>query len=337
MATLGGDNLNLMDVARRLDPDGQVPAIVELLMQTNEILQDISWMECNNGTNHSTTVRTGLPSNTWRKLYQGVDQSKSSTKQVSDTTGMLESLAVTDSRIYQNSSDPGGLRLSEEAPFLESLGQDVVETLFFGDVLANPERFTGLHERYIYVQDPAIVDDTLASYNVFDGGGTGTDNTSIWLVTWGPMTCHGLFPEGSTAGISVKDFGEELTADANGKLFPAFRTHYKFDTGISVRDWRAVGRIANVDISALESETAAADLIRLMIRVSERVHTTMGRPIWYMHERVKTFLRIQALNHSNTNFTFDTVEGHPRMQFDGTPVHLCDQLFPTETQLAVQP
>src|SRR3954465_11175007 len=89
MATLASSALTLGEWATRLDPGGQPAAIIELLGQTNEMLTDMLWMECNDGTGHKTTVRTGLPSVTWRKLYGGIPASKSTTTQVRDTTGML--------------------------------------------------------------------------------------------------------------------------------------------------------------------------------------------------------------------------------------------------------
>ncbi len=46
------------------------------------------------------------------------------------------------------------------------------------------------------------------SFNVIHGGGSGDDNTSIWLVVWGYSTVHGIYPKGSKAGLSQKDLGE---------------------------------------------------------------------------------------------------------------------------------
>jgi hypothetical protein len=57
MATIGANALTLADWAKRLDPQGKVPSIVELLAQSNEILQDMLWVEGNLPTGHRTTVR----------------------------------------------------------------------------------------------------------------------------------------------------------------------------------------------------------------------------------------------------------------------------------------
>jgi len=60
MATLSSNALTLIDFAKRIDPDGKTPKIVELLAQTNEILDDMKFMEGNLPTGHRITVRTGL-------------------------------------------------------------------------------------------------------------------------------------------------------------------------------------------------------------------------------------------------------------------------------------
>ena len=72
MAVLSAANPTLLDLAKRLDPDMKIAPVVELLNETNEILTDMTWLEGNLITGHRTTVRTGIPEPTWRKLYGGV-------------------------------------------------------------------------------------------------------------------------------------------------------------------------------------------------------------------------------------------------------------------------
>jgi hypothetical protein len=96
MATIGFSALTLTDWAKRRDPDDRVASIIELLNQSNEVLQDMLWVEGNLPTGHRTTVRTGLPAVAWRKLNYGVPQSKSTTVQVDDACGMLEAFGQVD-------------------------------------------------------------------------------------------------------------------------------------------------------------------------------------------------------------------------------------------------
>ena len=329
MATVGTRNLTLADVARRLDPNGKVDKIVELLNETNEIVEDMVVKECNDGTTNKSTTRTGIPGGTWRKLYGGIQSTKSSTQQVVDTCGMLEALPKIDCDVIDKSGDPQGALLSENLPHLEGLMQDIATALWYGDTTLNPEQFHGLHQRYNVLS----TDSALSGYNVFDGGGTGSDNCSIWLLNWGDTTIHGLYPKGSVAGLKQENLGKKLTAadDSSGDYL-AYVTHYKWDIGLCVRDWRSVGRICNIDISNLESESSAANLIKLMIRCSERVKGS-GRRAWYMPERVRTMLRIQMLGTSNVNLTFETVEGKKVMMFDGIPIRVSDKLLLSEARI----
>lgn len=54
------------------------------------------FVEGNLPTGHKTTIRSGLPSATWRLLNYGVQPSKSTTVQVTDSVGMLETYAEVD-------------------------------------------------------------------------------------------------------------------------------------------------------------------------------------------------------------------------------------------------
>ena len=72
MATVGSLALTYADWAKRLDPDGKTATVVELLSQTNEILEDAVFMEGNLPTGHRVSIRTGLPDVYWRSINQGV-------------------------------------------------------------------------------------------------------------------------------------------------------------------------------------------------------------------------------------------------------------------------
>ena len=194
MATLASNVLTLADFAKRVDPDGKVPSIVELLSQSNEILQDTLWMEGNLPTGHRTTVRTGLPTVAWRLLNQGVQPPKSTTAQVDEQCGMLEAWSEVDKDLAMLNGNTAAFRLSEAQAFIEAMNQEMASTLFYGNAGLGPEEFTGLAIRY---SDVAATN----GQNILDAGGSGSDNASIWLVAWGAQTVHGIFPKGSKAGL----------------------------------------------------------------------------------------------------------------------------------------
>lgn len=96
MATLGANAATLQDWAKVQDPDGKIAAIVEILSETNEILEDMMWMEGNLPTGHRSTIRSGLPAVAWRLLNYGVQPSKARSVQVTDACGMLEAYSKVD-------------------------------------------------------------------------------------------------------------------------------------------------------------------------------------------------------------------------------------------------
>src|SRR5690554_3800154 len=185
MAVLSTQNPTLLDLAKRTDPNGQIATIVEILNETNEVLQDMTWVEGNLPTGNRTTIRSGIPDPTWRKLYGGVQPTKSTTVQVTDNTGMLEAYAEVDKALADLNGNTAAFRLSESRPHMEGMNQEIARTLFYGNETDLPESFTGLTPRF---------NDLSAENgeNIIDAGGQSTTNRSIWLVVWGPNTVHGI-------------------------------------------------------------------------------------------------------------------------------------------------
>ena len=272
-----------------------------------------------------------MPSATWRMLYKGIQPSKSTTTQVSDSSGMLEAFAVVDVDLVDKAPDPKGFRLSEERPFFEAMNQDIAETLFYGNTAVNPERFTGLTPRYSALS----TDTTKIGYNVLDAGGT--DNlASIWLVTWGPSTTHMFYPRGSQAGLKSEDLGVDTVYDGDGNPFRAYQSHYKWDTGLSVRDWRANVRIANIDITKISDPEGAEfiDLNALLIQAMHRVKgRNLGRAAFYANTEVITALDLATWRKANLHLTYKDVQGETVLTFRGIPIRECDALLNTEEQV----
>jgi hypothetical protein len=325
MASLSTNALTLADWAKRLDPDGKVPRIVELLEQTNEILLDMQWREGNLPTGHRTTVRTGLPAVTWRLLNSGVAPSKSTTAQIDEQCGMLEAWSEVDIDLASLNGNVGGFRLSEAKAFLEAMNQEMAQTLFYGSNTA-PEEFVGLSARYA-ASTGAIAD------NVIKAGGAGADNTSIWLVSWSEETLCGIFPKGSKAGLMHNDYGEttvEVTNGVAGNRMRAYQERWQWKAGIAVKDWRHAVRICNIDVSDLAA--GATELIDFMEQAEETIPNEIGRRVFYMNRRVRRALRRKYRDdvQSGGGLTYENVAGKRVLMFGQTPVRIVDALLTTE-------
>tara|TARA_R110000796_G_scaffold35622_1_gene91388 strand:- start:2745 stop:3749 length:1005 start_codon:yes stop_codon:yes gene_type:complete len=333
MAVLSVNNPTLSDLAKVTDPDGTIADVVEILNETNEMLLDMTWLEGNLTTGHRTSIRSGLPTPTWRKLYGGVQPTKSRAVQVTDTTGNLEDYAEVDKDLVDMAGDSAAFRLQEDRPHIEGMNQEMADTLFYGDETTAPEEFTGFAPRF---SDLSAENGD----NIIDAGGTGADNGSVWLICWSPNTCHGIVPKGSTAGLQTHDLGQATLEDAsngaNTGRMQIYRTHYKWQAGLTVRDWRYVVRIANVDRSLLTNDiSTGADLNDLMHKaISEIPNASMGRCVWYMDKSILAFLRRQTSNAvANSTLTTDMVGGTMQTSWGGYPIRRCDALAGNEARV----
>lgn len=332
MATIG-NKLNLMDVARRTDRDGNITKIVEVMAQTNDIIDDIPWIECNDGSAHETTQRNGLPDVYWRKYNQFIPDSKSTTAQITDTTGMLEAYSKVDAKLLKKNGNSAAWLLSEETPFIESLTQTTCETMFYGDVSVSPEKFMGLAPRYSVLDAPNGV-------NIIDMKGT-KNLTSIWLVVWGENSVCGLYPKGTKAGIDSTDKGVSTVYDGNGKMMEAHVTHFTQDSGLCVRDWRQVVRIANIDCTALltagDSSDISANIEKALIMARSLIQNeNAGRLVCYSNKLVRAMLEVKLYQKGNIKYEYEEIiKGYPRRQptFLGMPIKRVDRLGTNETQV----
>lgn len=333
MAQLNANALTLVDWAKRLDPDGKTATIVEMLSQTNEILNDVIFKEGNLPTGHRTSVRTGLPSVFWRLLNAGVQPSKSTTAQVDEGLGMLESYSEVDKDLAELNGNISSFRLSEASAFLEAMSQEVAQTIFYGNSSVSPEEFNGLAIRYSSLS-------AANAQNIVVGGGSGSDNSSIYLVVWGNETVHGIFPKGSKAGIMHEDLGlttVETTAGIAGNRMRAYLDHWQWKIGIALKDWRYVVRIPNIDISNLVAKSSAADLIELMIKATHRIpQMGMGKAAFYMNRTVFQMLDIQRRDDVQVGgqLSYEVVDGKRIPSFRGIPVRICDALLETEATVS---
>ena len=329
MATLPvkAGNVTLLDFANSIDPDGRVSAVAELLNQRNDVLQDMHWHEGNLPTGHRSSIRVGLPAATWRQLYGGVQPSKSVRAQVDDVCGILEARSEIDKDLADLNGNTSAFRLSEAKAFLESLNQAFTQTLFYGDVAATPERFTGLSARY------GSSTATNGQNVIKAGGATANNNNSIWLIGWGEDTIAGIFPKGSTAGLTHQDLGEIDAFDASNYRYRAYADRFQWKCGIKVADWRFACRICNIDQTNVLTDTTGATykLVELMAKALARIPSLSAcSPAFYVNRTIYEMLRIQAMNKSVSALAL--TEGFQQFQttFMGVPIRLCDQLLTTE-------
>ena len=106
---------------------------------------------------------------------------------------------------------------------------------------------------------------------------------------------------------------------------------------MSVRDWRANARIANIDVTQLTRDGATgANIIDLMIDALYRIDNPEqgeGRTIIYANRTIQSWLHKQAMNSKNVNLTLGEYGGKKIPEFLGIPIKRIDAILNTEARV----
>jgi hypothetical protein len=335
-------NATLLDYAAMYQADPATKGVGDFIMlaaEQNEILDDLVMQECNDGTKHKSVIIPGLPEPTFRKLYGFVQPSRVQGIPISDNCAMLEDYLQTDKAVADLNNNSARFQMSQARGITEGFNKKIASSLFYSNEATQPEAFTGMAPRFndLSAANGGNIIDALA------GAGVAAEllHSSIYIVNWGDFQVHGIFPKGSKAGLQINDKGQVTVQDTTaadgmgGGLMEAYRTHFRWDIGLAVPDWRHVVRIANIKTSALTKNAGSgADIIDLITQGLEMIHSTGGRPAIYCSRAVRSFLRRQIANKiAASTLTMEDVAGKRVVAFDGIPVRRCDALINTEAGL----
>lgn len=336
MAALNSKNPTLLDVVN-MPENGEMKEIVDLLAQFNPMVQDAPAFACNKGSYHQTTVRTGLPTPTWGSLYAGIPQSKGSRQMIKDTPGFLEASSGVDTRlvdVFESAEEKASIRMEEAEGHLEAMAQEAATALVYHDLATDPEKMMGFFPRF----------NLLSAENggqIIDAAGTGSDNASILMTTWDKKGCHLIYPKNHIAGIQRKDRGEQRVLDASGNPYFEYQEDFTWHLGLTVRDWRYVARVANIDVSDLT--TNAATGANLFDKLTEAYYTHYGRKVGlgktmiYCNTDIVKYLDYQARKATNTNLFLTYGEAGPDakevLHFRGVAIRESDAMLSTEARV----
>ena len=342
--------LSLADWGRRLDPNGNIDDIAELLAQSNEVFDDLLIREGNQPLGHTGTVRTGLPQGTWRNFYQGVPFTKSTTAQVTDTIGSLEAYSRVDRGLAELDGQIAETRLSEDNAHLQGLSQQMATTFFYGNEAVTQAQFTGMAPRFNTINTANAQN----AVNVISAGGLASANTSIWLCCWGEQTGFGFYPRGSKAGLVFEDKGDIRPGfDSNSFEFEAYTSYFMWKMGIHIKNWQYFVRVCNIDTTTngLAGPTPP-DVFAILNKALYRI-PTLGRrqsgitkvdapnqpapairPCFYWNRTSAQYAAIQAIRDKNVLLKPTEYEGQPILEFRSIPLRINDVIQNTEAALS---
>lgn len=348
MATINDKYLSLADIARSnyAEDDGRGD-VAELLSQYNPIIEDIQWTEANGTTNHKLWYRDKLPSVSWTGVNEGVSSSKSTQKQAIEGMGLLEALSENESKLLSVGNNEKKIRWDQDKAYLEAIAQEFASTVIYGNDKVNEKQFTGLANRYNSLSGNI-------ARQVVSGGGSGSDNTSIYIVRHGEDGLQGIYPKGLPSGLTVEDKGEHAVADPNDATKRMFvkMTHYKWWCGLAVNNPYNIVRICNIDRSDLDGGSPAnlvnliaEGLARFPIQENNQLFavpslgnknkvTLRSRTMIYMNRSVALKLRKQANAVTANGLVAGEAFGVPYEHVLGIPTRVLDVITNTETAVS---
>ena len=339
----------LVDRASRLDGAGRQLYIAEMMSQHNDLWGDVPFIESSEIDAHLFAFRSSVPSGFWRQYNQGVPYAKSTTGKGKVGLGGLEGYSQVDRKLALHTGNPERFCKSEDAAFIEGMGQTMAQTWFYGNVNSNPAQFGGLAMFFNTVNTANAAN----AVNVLDFGGTGSSNTSLWLECFGDRTLFGLYPRGSKAGLQTIDHGTTRAAyDALGNPFEAFTMYFSHDMGSCPMDWRYIVRGANIDVTVAGlAGPQAPDLflnmdtmLMLVPHISEGTSGVSDtdafedpapgiRPVFHCNRTLKHWMLAQSLRNKNVLLGMEDFAGKPILKFRGVPIKIVDQLLNTESRV----
>jgi len=320
MSTITQTYPSLVEVVRRLNPNGSIATIAEHLAKLNPILDHIPWVEGNLPTGHRVTGRTALPAPTYRKLNEGVDGTMSKTTQYDEVTCMLEAYSKIDVDLCKLNGNTAEFRASEEKAFVESFNQELVRAFLYESTAANPERMQGLSPRYT-----SSTTGTNAGY-VFKGTNSGVNCQSVWLISWDPDKVFGIFPKGSQGGLSYQDLGQQLVPDSANKQFLAYVGRWQWKPGLCVRDYRYNVRMQWDPDDTTNFANTATGLMDMMGDSLTTVYQLTPNARFYMSRKSFKLMQNQLKNKQANYLEWVDAGGKRVAQYLGVPVTILDAL-----------
>lgn len=227
-------------------------------------------------------------------------------------------------------------RMRTDQMFIRGLTRGMVKRVFQGDPATDPRDCMGLANIVLPDRDNGVWKDS-----IIDGGGTGSNLTSIYFVNWDPeeMTC--FFPQyGGAAGVSMEAIKEPVyVPDKDGKMYPAYVTEFGYDLGVFAGNPEKIVRIANVDPTKFTTDKGATDLLKKFIEARHRLKTSDFSNVGiYCTDQVGLIYDLQLLEKTKYTLEYKTFgQRESMLSFGGIPIYQygTDVLPSTESKITI--
>lgn len=303
-----------------LTSDKPVRQLIHTIRDYNGFFDQAVIQRGNDGFGDRGKVVTSYPEGQVRAFNEGWDAERVTGADVRYAAAMVRSRSEVDKSLLdtRKANERAAFRLRTDEGFMRGLSRSVLKKVLYGDSNLETRDPNGIFN-IVSPTNEAFAD------RIIDAKGTTANaQTDILLINWDPASTYLFYPEnGSSAGLSVENMGEQYAFDANGKRFRAEITEFAWDVGVAMYDPQRVVRIANIDSTKLtKKNTTGPDLLDLVIDALERLpDEQQGRVAFYMNDNTRSFLARQILNKDNVLLSQEEVAGRKCMTFRGVPIH----------------
>ena len=147
-----------------------------------------------------------------------------------------------------------------------------------------------------------------------------------------------LYPKGTQAGVQRVDHGEQRVIDGSGNAYYAMEEKFTWHIGMSVKDWRYVSRVANVDVSLMEAGSVALyDFMRKAYYKLQNRRVAGGKIAIYCNRDVLEALDALATNagasDSFVRLKTTEIEGTEVLTYRGIPIRETDAILNNEARV----
>lgn len=344
MTVNGSRALTYLDFIKGLDAKGNFDhRCINLAVRANEMLDDMTVIEANNGTALETTYRTETPKPVWVQYYGGIPSNKGSKAKLKVSCGRMGTKLIVDKKLYDDAADKDAVLADEVQSAQDGMRLEMGNMLIYGLLADNPLGFNGLHKHYDKY-DNGSTDDSESAHYVLNAlkaysGSTASEDSgkeshlgSIDLVGWSPNTITCFHSQNhKQGGIEITPKRIVDIADPSAgqdATYEAYLQYFYWELGLAVRDYRYGGRICNVQRDyMLTGSDKGQSYVELVDRLAMRVHDSGVKQAWYMDKQMFENLCVLFSRMTRANaFTFQQVEGRKEKRLFGIPVRIQDAM-----------
>lgn len=338
MAVLGVDYLTLGDAKKFLEHS--LADVAEVLRKAVPIVNDIPYVAMNKKVKHVVALRSDLPTMYYRKANQAVPASKTTIEEREFVASHFESKSVMDQKVaeYGGKDRVAQNRMNQAEGHIQAAAHELADLILYGSPEEDHRQVPGIFH-ILSTLNPAEP----TSKQIVDAGGVGSDNSSILFVSWGKGKVYGIFEDGTQAGLKRTDRGLVQipgTTEAGGTgWYWGYEEDFEVEHGLCVEDYRALARVANIDVSDLKTPADAANLMKLMTRALYRIPPMLRQMKGkiYVNSTIMSFLdeQAQALVGAGGGLTYMNYQGEPVLSFRGWMIQEMDNMLTTEARVTV--